>query len=160
MFWEFQLSNMPSDENPAFFLLWQHLIHCTPSPALGTWNMWNNHHSQCAISGISNLKKIPNLHFCWCYKENKNQIFMLIKDDKKDLLFSPIRKAKWVAMGTKLLPKMHRGRRNNHWAHCASCSHNLQNKWAWNNKSSSLNSSGNEIKMNNSNNDYFGLLLH
>lgn len=90
MFWEIQLSNMPSDENPASFLLWQHLIHCTPSPALGTWNMWNNHHSQCAISGISNLKKIPNLHFCWCYKENKNQIFMLIKDDKKDLfLFFP-----------------------------------------------------------------------
>lgn len=47
---------------------------------------------------------------------NKNQILMLIKDDKKDLFsfFLSIRKDKSEGMGTNPLPKMHRGHRNNH----------------------------------------------
>lgn len=59
-------------------------LHSKPS----TWNMWNNHHSQRAISGISNLKRFPICISADAINKRKTrQIFILIKDDEKDLFF-------------------------------------------------------------------------
>lgn len=50
--------------------------------------MWNNHHSQRAISGISNLKRFPICISADAINKRKTrQIFILIKDDEKDLFF-------------------------------------------------------------------------
>lgn len=121
-----------------------------PLPTCNSWNFKTLKRFQICISADATNKR--KIRFS-CSSRMIKRIFFKI-------FFFPIRKHKSEGMGTNPLPKKHRGHRNNHWAHCASCSHNLQNKLAWNDKTSSLSCSVNRIKMKKIVNDYFGLLLH